>query len=151
MSARDAFVAAALNLVGQPVVWGGLDCSDLVARAYKAAGGPDQRSTHTAQRYFDESRPLLPKERALPGDLVFWGELLDVTKQPPRIWHVGIVLSDGDVLSADGATSKITDLEKAKANPLARVKVHSGPHFRRDPLVVVHRHLQLDALDGVSR
>lgn len=154
MSARDKFLDAVEALLGQPVVWGALDCSETVALGVLAAsdGKLDQRQTHRAQTYHDETRPLLPTERAIPGDLVFYGSLpMDVTKAGPSIIHVGVILKNGKVLSADGATSRITDAKVAALNPNAKVAVHDTPHFRRDPYVSIHRNTVVDSIEFVTR
>ncbi len=154
MTRRERFLEACESLLGQPVVWGQLDCSELVALGVLAAseGKLDQRKTHTAQRYYDETRPLTPLERAVPGDLVLYGNLpADVTKGNAHIIHVAVVLAGGKVLSADGATSRVTDPKVAADNPMAKVTVHESVHFRRDLLVTVHRNTIIDDLDFAER
>lgn len=152
MNAREKFLEGVQSLVGQVVVWGGLDCSETVALGVLAAGGADQTKTHRAQTYFEATRPLLPGERAVPGDLVFYGTLpADPTKDPARVVHVGVMLPGGKVLSADGATSRQQDLQVAAKDPAARVRVHETVHFRHDLFVAIHRNTVVDELDHVSR
>lgn len=153
MSARGKFLEAVQQLIGQPVVWGHLDCSDLVARGILAAsdGKVDQRDTHTAQVYFEATRPLLPAERAVPGDVVFFGDVgKDATRFAAHVIHVAVVLHGGKILSADGATSRITDAVIAAQNPMAKVAVHDSIHFRHD-FLAIHRNTLVDSLDAIER
>lgn len=147
MSRRNRFVIHALEHLGDVVLWGALDCSELVALSLKEAGGPDWTKTHNAQRLHDEAtREIVPGEHELPGDLTFHG------KDAQHVSHVGIWLAGGKVVSADGATPKVTTLEEAKANPRARVRLHSSTAYRPDlPYLVVRRFRALDDLDNVSR
>lgn len=155
MSARAKFIIAMTELLGQPVVWGGLDCSESVALGVLAASGGklDQRKTHRAQTYFNETRPLMPLERAMPGDLVFYGVLpADPTSEAgARIHHVAVILENGKVLSADGATVKQQDPAVAAADQRARVRVHETVHFRHDLFVSIHRNTIVDSIDFVER
>lgn len=152
MSARDKFIAAGLEHIGETVLMGQLDCSELVALAFRAAGGPDQTKTHTAQRYHDETRPLVVGESPLPGDLAFYGVPKAYAQADGRhVFHVVVWMAGGHVLSADGATSRVTTLEEAKRRG-ASVRVHNSVHYRIDlPYVVVHRFTALDALDKATR
>lgn len=153
MSARDRFLEEVEKLIGQPVVWGGLDCSEAVALGILGASGGkvDQRKTHRAQTYHDDTRPLWPKERALPGDFAFYGTVpADPTKDPMRVVHVAIILKGGKVLSADGATSRVTDPKEAALNPLAKVAVHESVHFRHD-FLGLHRNVIVDDFDKVTQ
>lgn len=143
--ARAKFVKGALDHIDETVLMGALDCSELVALGFIAAGGADQTKTHTAQRYFNETRALLPEEKPIPGDLGFYGTADD------KVVHVVICLAGGHVLSADGATRSITDLEVAKSKG-ARVRVHPTPLYRDDvPFRGWRRFTALDALDDVTR
>jgi hypothetical protein len=145
VSARDKFLEAALGRLGETVLMGHLDCSELVALGVIAAGGPDQTKTHTAQRYFNETRPLQFTERPVPGDLGFYGE------HPHHIVHVVIFVGMGRVLSADGATKSITSLEAARAVG-ARVREHATEFYRHDvPFLGWHRNTVVDALEFVTR
>lgn len=151
MSVRDRFVVHALERIGHVVLWGELDCSELVCLALKEAGGPDWTKTHTAQRLHDEeTRELVPGETPLPGDLVLHG--YRAANDALKVTHVGIWLAGGQVVSADGATSKVKTLEEAKANPQARVRLHSNTSYRPDlPYCAVRRFHALDAVEGVTR
>ena len=151
MSVRNRFVIYALERLGEVVLWGDLDCSDLVARSLLDAGGPDWRATHTAQRlHDDETRTLINEEQPEPGDLVFHG--YHATNGALKVTHVGIWLVGGKVISADGATPKIKTLEEAKARPTCRVRLHSDVKYRPDlPYLSVRRFSRLDSLDRVSR
>lgn len=148
MSARTRFVQLALEQLGKPVLWNqdgpeAFDCSGLVAFTLRLVGGPDFRADHGAQRFFAESRPIA-ESLALPGDLLFYGHSVI------QISHVAIVLEGGKALSADGATSHITKLEVALANPANRVRMHDSYRFRRDePYFAVHRNIWVDQLDQV--
>lgn len=155
MSARDKFISAALDHLGETVLMGKLDCSELVALGFKAAGGPDQTKTHTAQRYYDETRALAANgtsENPIPGDLAFYGVPKEEAHPDGRhIFHVAIWLAGGHVLSADGASRQITTLEHAKAAG-AKVRTHRTMHYRLDlPLRVVRRFTALDNLEKITR
>lgn len=150
MTARDKFLTAVIDQMGKPVLMGGhapdvFDCSELVAWGVLQAGGPDQRETHTAQRYHDEARPLMGVERPEPADIGFYGF------SHAQVIHVVIYLAGGHVLSADGATHSVTDLAVAKAHHAA-VRVHTGPDYRKDvPFLGWHRNTFVDALDLITR
>lgn len=83
-------VAAARNLLGQPVVWGGaspaqgFDCSGLVQYVYRQAGINLPR---TADRQFLVGRTVLPATLQ-PGDLVYF------TTYEPGPSHVGIYIGN---------------------------------------------------------
>lgn len=145
MSARVKFLEAVLEQLGSTVLWGKLDCSELVAIGVKAAGGPDQRGTHTAQRYHDETRKLLLEERPVPADLGFYG------RDGEHVIHVVIRLPDGRLLSADGATPSITDIDVARAQG-AVVRQHAAVDYRHDvPFLGWRRNAIVDAIDAVER
>jgi hypothetical protein len=106
------------------------------------------RFTHNSQKLADETPDLTtagPGVLApIPGDLVFYGSASD------GISHVAVVVAGGKCISADGATSHITNLQQALANPANRVRLHDRLDFRRDlPFHAVHRNAFVDALDGV--
>ena len=152
MSARAKFLKAVTEQLGKPVLMGGtapdvFDCSELVAWGVLQAGGPDQRGTHTAQRYHDETRELDGgADVQQPGDLVFYGS------DPAHVTHVTICDEFGGIISADGATSAIKSLSVALANPHNRVRRHNTVRYRRDtPYVSVRRNVFVDNLDAVSR
>lgn len=151
MSARTDFVEAMTSLLGMPVVWGGkgpdaYDCSGSVTACLLKVGAPDMRHTHNAQALANETRVLGLGDLPLAGDLVFLGE------GPTAIEHVMVYTGDGGVISADGATSHITSLEVAMANPANRVRPHSRVNWRKDiPFLSIHRNLFVDQLDAVTR
>lgn len=147
MTPRAKFLKAVIDLVGETVLWGALDCSETVAIGFKAAtdGKVDQTATHTAQRYFNETRALLETDKPVPGDLGFYGVADD------KVIHVVIYLAGGHVLSADGATSRIKTLEAAKSAG-AKVRVHTTPLYRHDvPFRGWRRFTALDELERVTR
>lgn len=119
------------------------DCSGLYCGAVKAAGGPDMLGTHNAQRLHDEMRELAEHEPPMVGDGVFYG------KSSSLIIHVGIWCVGGKVISADGATWGIVDLETAKA-ARAQVRLREDVHFRGD-FISIRRATVLDDIDKVTR
>jgi cell wall-associated NlpC family hydrolase len=141
---RSRFCQLAISRLGAVVVWGQLDCSELVAECLRGVGGPDLRATHRAKDMARETRPLLPGEDVYPGDLAFFGADAD------HIIHVEILMAGGGTISADGATSKVTTLKQARANESARVRYHDKPQHRRDYLFS-SRNLYLDSIDKVER
>lgn len=134
---RELFLRGALEQLGNVVVWGALDCSELVALGELAAGLPDRRATHTAQRYLDENWE--PVVAPTPGDLGFFG------RDPGHVIHVVIASPDGHVLSADGATSTVTTYEEAEKHPAARVRLHPDVSwYRSAPFLGWRVHRELD-------
>lgn len=171
-SARARFLRAVTEQLGKPVVWAAkapeaFDCSELVAWGLNvASGGKLQHgSTHTAQRYHDETRPLQQGEPVLPGDLAFFGVyeqmrdasgavMRDDSGEPRtalRIVHVEVCDDFEGTISADGATSAITSLAVALANPANRVRRHPKRRHRKEPYFAVHRNTFVDEADNVSR
>lgn len=148
VAARSRFVQLAVSKLGSTVLWGAqgpreFDCSGLVMWALENVGAhlPD----HTAQMLADETPNLATAPGATPlaGDLCFYGA------DWGRVTHVAIWLLGG-VLSADGATSRVTSLEVARANPKARVRLHASAEYRED-FLGVHRNTFVDELDKVTR
>ena len=150
MSARQKFITAVIEQLGKPVLMGAVapdafDCSELVAWGVKQAGGKNQSGTHTAQRYHDETRKLLDIETPEPGDLGFYGA------DGSHVVHVVIYLAGGHVLSADGATRAIVDLETAKKKGAA-VRLHQNAgYYKSAPFLGWHRNTFVDELDLVTR
>lgn len=145
LPAREKFLKATLAQLGRTVLMGQLDCSELVAIGVKAAGGPDQSATHTAQRYHDETRKLGLDEFPQPGDLGFYGV------DGKNVIHVVIYAGPGRVLSADGATRSVTSIEDAIAHR-AMVREHSDEKYRRDvPFLGWHRNTVVDSIEFVTR
>lgn len=169
MTHREQYLAAVEALLGMPVLWGAkgpdaYDCSGVVTASMKKIGGPDLTDIENSQALHDHSRALgwgpknlleyvkatgldgHPLQKPLPGDLAFYGYSMD------RIVHVATVDQYGGAISADGATSQITSLHIALANPSHRVRRHAKVDFRGDlPFWTVHRFVALDELDRVSR
>jgi cell wall-associated NlpC family hydrolase len=150
MSARDRFVQAVESKVGHPVLWAAkgpdaFDCSGLYTWAYKEIGGLDLRHTENAQGLFNLTRALEPGELPLHGDAVFYGT------DEKSIIHIAVYRGDGSIISADGATSHITSLAVAMANPANRVRIHKSVLCRAERLIVVRRNVLVDQLDGVTR
>jgi cell wall-associated NlpC family hydrolase len=92
-------IAAAMDQIGLPYVWGGdgptageagFDCSGLTRFAYAEAGIAVPRTAHT-QYYAGPGVP--PGAPLRPGDLVFYGGL-------ERVHHVGLYLGDGRMVNA---------------------------------------------------
>ena len=152
VTARDRFLKAVEEQLGKLVVWAAkapdaFDCSELVAWGLNVAsdGKLEHSATHTAQRYHDETRPLVDGEEPLPGDLCFYGA------DAKSVIHVTVCDKYGGVVSADGATRSITSLKVALANPANRVRRHGKRRYRGEAYFVVHRNLFVDELDRVSR
>lgn len=139
----------ALTKLGATVLWAAngpdvFDCSGLVLWALNGVGA--KLSDRRAQDLADQTPDLAtaPGAAPLPGDLCFYGQ------DAAHVTHVAIWLAGGKVLSADGATSRVTSLKSAQANPSARVRFHDSAKYRRDWLGI-HRNTFLDTLDGVTR
>lgn len=149
MSIRTRFCDVGLAQLNRPVVWGArgpeaFDCSGHFTWCLRGVGGPDLRATHTAFLLSEEMRRLLPSETPLPGDACFYGPANG------GVIHVAIWLAADKILSADGATSSVLDLATARANPLARVRLHDKPTFRSG-FRGVYRNHYLDAMENVAR
>jgi len=102
---RRSIVATASEFIGVPYRWGGtsrktgFDCSGLSMVVYRLNGIDLPR---TSRRQFTAGRPV-PKERLLPGDLVFFS-----TDGSGRVNHVGIYAGNGVFIHAPRAGKKIT-------------------------------------------
>lgn len=141
VSRREAFVLACLRHLDEVVVWGGLDCSELVALGELAVGLPDRRGSHNAQRYANNNPD--PVEVPEPGDLGFFGSSWG------KVIHVVICSFGRQALSADGATRLITDRSVAERNPAARVRLHSSvDYYRAAPFLGWKGHYELDERAG---
>lgn len=149
---RARFLATMESLMGKPVLWAqkgpdSFDCSGSVTWCLKQVGGPDLRLTHNAQSLHDATRALGPGDLLIPGDLVFYG-----ATGPKDVEHVAVYDEYAGVVSADGATSHITSLSVAMANPANRVRRHATIKYRSDTrYIVVHRNTLVDQLDGITR
>lgn len=155
LTARQRFVELALSRLGGTVLWAAqgpdaFDCSGLVMWCLGRVGarGPSGKPLvdHNAQMLADELPALAtaPGALPLPGDLCMYGQ------DAARVTHVAIWLAGGRVLSADGATSRVTELALAEANRAARVRLHDSPQYRRD-FLGLYRNRFLDELDLVTR
>lgn len=150
MTARQHFVECVESLLGMPVLWSSkgpesYDCSGLVTACLRKVGGQDLRYTHNAQALYEATRELVFGELPLAGDLCFYGH------DAKSIEHVAVYMADGGVISADGATSRITSLKASLDNPHNRVRAHTSVKYRMDtPYVAIHRNTFVDALDHVS-
>lgn len=132
---RARFCFSAFRYLGAPVLWGDLDCSDLVARCELAIGLPDRRATWRAQTYADNYVEAVGEP--LPGDLAFFGN------DWQHVAHVAIALARGHVISADGASSYVRTPEQAAAKE-AQVNIHRSTGWRSD-FLGWRRHPHLDA------
>lgn len=148
MSARTKFMGYVLAQVDKPCLWGAkgddaFDCSGLVTCGIRAAGGPDLTKTVNANALAKNTRPLLPAEKPLPGDLIFFDAERDGIDE-----HVGIVVDENTALDAEGATSRVTSLEEAVKRH-AKVRLHSGHQYRKS-FRAIHRNTYLDSIDFVT-
>ncbi|MGH9811516.1 MAG: hypothetical protein ACRD4T_00120 [Candidatus Acidiferrales bacterium] len=114
---RTKFVRACLLRWNEPVLWGGLDCSELVALAELDVRLPDRRGTFRAQDYatYNHEDVEVPSS----GDLGFYGASWR------QVVHVIVAIDSHHCISADGATKKVTTLDGALARG-ARVRLHTG-------------------------
>jgi len=115
------FVAVAERFIGTPYFWGGreslgLDCSGLVQQALYAAGRACPRDS-------DQQAAMgapVPAEQLRRGDLVFWRG------------HVAIMVSDIDIIHANGAAMAVTIEPLATAIARTRASGSGEPTaFRR--------------------
>jgi peptidoglycan DL-endopeptidase CwlO len=100
--APNEIVSQAVNYaeaqLGKPYLWGGtgpdaFDCSGLVMMAYRAAGVNIPR---TSQKQF-AGLPSVPKDKVVPGDLVFFAGSDGTAKAPG---HVGLVIGKNTMIEA---------------------------------------------------
>jgi cell wall-associated NlpC family hydrolase len=148
VSARLRFLEYVTAQVDKPTLWGAkgddaFDCSGLVTCGIVAAGGPDLRKTHNANALGKGTRRLLPDEKPIPGDLIFFDSEGDGLDE-----HVGIVTDSMTALDAEGATSKVTTLADAVQRH-AKVRFHNGHFYRKGGRI--HRNTILDSIDFVTR
>lgn len=157
MSARAKFLAYVEAQLDKPCLMGAkgddaFDCSGLATCGIRAAGGPDITKTVNANTLGKNTRPLLPEERPIPGDLIFFDAERDGIDE-----HVGIVrtvkgvdgAADDTAIDAEGATHRITKLEDAiKAH--AKVRLHNGHRYRKS-FRAIHRNTYLDSIDWVTQ
>lgn len=123
---RDAIVQYALSFLGTPYQWGGdsahnknhygMDCSHFTWTVLKKFGLM-QGYTNSKGQY-----PLcIPTNETslLPGDLVFYSN-----GSASSIYHVGMYIGNGQVISASGGGPSTNSVAKAKRQD-AKVKTHS--------------------------
>lgn len=97
---RAIILASARQALGVPYRYGGaspsgVDCSGLVQMTYQAAGIAVPRTA-------EQQRQRLPqRERARPGDLMFFGSGSKAT-------HVGIYVGDQQMIHAPGSGRTVT-------------------------------------------
>lgn len=106
---RARLVQTARLFIGDPYYWGGrsahdptaaapphtsVDCSGLVGLAYRANGFTIPRDAH---EQWMQARPI-PREKLLPGDLVF----LHDEKDESRVTHVMLYAGEGRVIEGPG-------------------------------------------------
>jgi cell wall-associated NlpC family hydrolase len=95
---RRAAVAAALQLLNAPYLWGGrtalgVDCSGLTQLAYRTTRVTLPRD---AAQQAEEGSPVSLAESAQPADLAFFGS------DEGKITHVGMLLGEGKIIHASG-------------------------------------------------
>lgn len=131
MTPSQAFVWWCLEQLGAPVLWAAkgpdvFDCSGLVTAALRACGWKDWTTTHNTDRLWAElERPPFPAV----GDLAFWWSSVEGAQERGDVEHVAVLLPNGWVLTADGASSRIRDLAEAKRTG-ARVRVRDSVTYR---------------------
>jgi cell wall-associated NlpC family hydrolase len=100
--APNEIVGQAVNYaeaqLGKPYLWGGtgpdaFDCSGLMMMAYRAAGVNIPR---TSEQQFAHLQPV-PKDKVVPGDLVFFAGSDGTAKAPG---HVGLVIGKNTMIEA---------------------------------------------------
>lgn len=128
MDRKTEFAFWCINQRGKPVLWamkgpGIFDCSGLVSCGIQALDGPDHRETWNAQRYADSS-PIVSM-RVEPGDFGFYG------RDWKTVGHIVVALLDGHLVSADGASRSIGNLQEALARK-CEVRLHDSTGFRKD-------------------
>jgi cell wall-associated NlpC family hydrolase len=145
VSLRLSFLGWCREQLGATVLWAAkgpkaFDCSGFVTCGLRYLGGPDWTLTHNTDRLWAELEPA-EEEHVQPGDFAFWYAPDPTPMQvaagaDPRpaaergdVEHVAVMASDGKVITADGATHRITDLEAAFAAG-ARVRVRDSVHYR---------------------
>ncbi|WP_258088005.1 C40 family peptidase [Weissella fangxianensis] len=118
---RNDIVSAALKYASQniPYVWGGktaagLDCSGLVAKAYRTAGVSIPAYTVAEEAYVTtqdvQNEPDI-LSAAQPGDLLFWGG-------HGATWQVAIYVGDGQYVIASEPEQQVQIANIADTNVL---------------------------------
>lgn len=138
----QVFLSAANGRLGCVSLWGAkgpdtFDCSGLVSWSLLMAGFQSPSSAKgkkrwsanlnwNAQRMANDLPHFNDIRLARAGDLCFYGDSWD------KVTHVTIFLGDEGCLSASGATSKVTSLERATQNKAARIRKHTQARYRSD-------------------
>lgn len=111
----QSIMQAAYGMLGKPYVWGGttsagVDCSGLIAYAFRSAGVDMPR-----YRAIDYGRmgQQVAADAARPGDLVFWDNPNTDTD------HVGLYIGNGQVIQAP-QTGDVVKVSKVWGNPTYR-------------------------------
>ncbi len=144
MTYRDRFIDWCRAQLGKPVLMGAksldaMDCSGLVTLGLRHVGGPDWTKTHDCDRLWRELDPVVGEP--YPGDLVFWWAPGADAPKRGDLEHVAVLVDGGLVVTADGATHKITTVEAAlAAHAIVRVRgnINYRPRYagaRRFPLI----------------
>jgi cell wall-associated NlpC family hydrolase len=92
-SVANRIIDLAHGFIGQPYVWGGLDCSGLVQRVFKAAGINLPRVSFQQAN----SGKRIPLKSLRPGDLVAW-DLSNVHGRGAD--HIAIYIGNGRIIEA---------------------------------------------------
>lgn len=130
-SKRDLIVDYALSFQGTPYQWGGdsahnknhygMDCSHFTWAVYRKFGlMADYRVSKDQYKLCS----TIPETELQKGDLVFYG-----SRSSSSIYHVGIYIGNGQVVSASGGGPSTTSLAKARAQN-AKVKTHNLKYMK---------------------
>lgn len=137
---REQFLAAAMNLIGTPYIYGGrgaienepgVDCSGLVALSFWNAGDKEtarQLAALSAQGMWSTLPPCkMPPEM---GDLAFYGLPQQEYKGKWKVTHVVVMTSKtGPIISASGGSSEVDTLQEAHEKD-AKVKAFPNVAYR---------------------
>lgn len=101
-SSAQKFIDAAKKYLGQPYVFGALDCSGLVQYAYKSVTGKSLPHRATSQYYMGKQ---VPKGQEQPGDTVYWDARTGRAGGNPTggkgyKHHTAIYLGGGKIIAA---------------------------------------------------
>lgn len=138
---RRQFMAWLLAQKGKTALMGAkgpnaFDCSGLFTCALLSVGGPNMRLTWNAQKLHDAA----PKTASpLPGDAIFYGQ------DANSVVHIAIWCANGWVISASGATHRISTIEAAEAAG-ASVRLHPRARYRPD-FLCFRTNIWLDQLE----
>ena len=124
----ETAVLYAEDQLGKPYLFGGtgpaaFDCSGLVMMAYRAAGVNIPRTSQDQWKHL----PHIPKNKVLPGDLVFFAGG-DGTATAPG--HVGLVIAKNTMIEAyaPGTPIRVTTFGTPQSPPgLAKVVGYARP------------------------